>query len=244
MPAILPSIPHSLLAYPMPLQPLAAKLTHRARLYEYSSSIFWLIQSTTELHPQHVSFQITVHHTKNNSPQHNQSIRNQIRNPHIKRRQHRARNHILQHQHRNTPCHPPRQTRKPKEQHHSRLPRNARSRVRERVCRETSLLNGVYDQHSERGEYEGEPVDEVDVYGGVGAVLRGVRPDCSIEHDIEGEGELWFCCQHHGFEMVVGLSLGEAQRGRRGSSPAQPRSSISLPQTQPHSSFRSLSSKE
>lgn len=124
-----------------------------------------------------------------NSPQHHPGIRQHIRQPHPKRRPRHARHDILHDEHSDTASHAARKERKAKEQHNTRLPRDAGPGVREGVGGEARLLDRVDDQHAQRGEDEGQPVDEGDV-GVEGAVEGGLGVDGCVEEDVEGEGEL------------------------------------------------------
>lgn len=87
-----------------------------------------------------------------------------------------------------TAGHAARERRKSQKEDHARLPRDARPAVAERVGRQALLLDAVDDEHAQRREDEGQPVDERDVY--VGAVEWGLGPDGCIEEDVKGEGEL------------------------------------------------------
>jgi hypothetical protein len=130
------------------------------------------------------------HSRRQNSPQHNQAIRNQIRNPHpqyLKRQRLLRSHHILEHQHRDPPGQAPGQKRKPKKQHHSGLPSNSGARVGEGVGGEPGLLDAVDDEHAEGREDQRQPVDEFDV--DIGAV-EVVRPDGRVEESVECYCEL------------------------------------------------------
>lgn len=78
--------------------------------------------------------------------------------------------------------------REAQEQHDAGLPGDARPRVAERVGREPRLLDRVDDEHAERAEDEGQPVDEGHMH--VRHVQRRLRPHGGVDEDVEGEREL------------------------------------------------------
>lgn len=94
----------------------------------------------------------------------------------------------LEHKNGDPARHTTRESREAQKEHYARLPRDTGPTVAERVGRQALLLDAVDDEHAQRREDEGEPVDEGDVH--VGAVKRRLGPNSRIEEDVEGEGKL------------------------------------------------------
>jgi hypothetical protein len=131
--------------------------------------MFWLTHRITELQ-NGVSMELANINTNlgldNNIPQHNQRVRNNIRNAHPQRRPNRLIDHILQHHHADTPRQPASHSRKAHKQHDPRLPRHAIPAVAEPVAGKARLVDAIDDEHAEGGEDAGDPVDEGYVEGG------------------------------------------------------------------------------
>jgi len=124
-----------------------------------------------------------------NIPQHNQRIRNNIRNTHPQRRPARIVDHILQHHHADAASKSSSHSSKAHEQHDPRFPRNAIPAVAETVAGQASLVYAVDDDHAECREDAGDPIDEGEVEDG--AVEGGFGVAGGIDEDEEGDGELW-----------------------------------------------------
>jgi hypothetical protein len=139
----------------------------------------------TEL--QKVSIQLTPHLNfaphSNSIPQHNQRIRNNIRNAHPQRRPSGISNNILQHHHADTTSESSSHGSKSHEQHDSRFPRYAIPAVAETVTRQASLVYAVDDDHAKGREDAGDPVDEGEVEDG--AVEGGFGVAGCVDEDEE-----------------------------------------------------------
>jgi hypothetical protein len=131
-------------------------------------------------------FQPTLH---KHIPQHNQRIRNDIRNTHPQRRPARIIDHILEHHHADTSRKSSSHRSKAHEKHDSRFPRNAIPAVAETITGKASLVYAVDDDHAEGREDAGNPIHEGEVEDG--AVEGGFGVAGSIDEDEEGDGELW-----------------------------------------------------
>ena len=154
--------------------------------------MFCATQSTAEL--QHVSRypatiqahpSITVY-----SPQHNQAISSYISSPQPKRRPGMPHNNKLHNHDHNTPRQSAGQQGKAQEQDEPGLPRHPVTRVREAVGGQARLVDAVDDEHAEGAADTGDPVDEGDVDGGVGAVHGGLGPRGYVDEGVETHGEL------------------------------------------------------
>lgn len=63
----------------------------------------------------------------------------------------------------NTTCQSTSQQRKAKEQYKARLPSNPTTAITETISLQPGLLNGIDNQHAQRGADAGYPVDEFNV---------------------------------------------------------------------------------
>ena len=121
-------------------------------------------------------------------PQHNQRIRDNVRNTHPQRRPARIIDHILQHHDADAASKSSSHSSKAHEQHNSRLPRNAISTIAETVTGQASLVYAVDDDHAQGREDAGDPIHESEVEDG--AVEGGLGVAGGIDEDEQGDGEL------------------------------------------------------
>lgn len=121
-------------------------------------------------------------------PQHNKRISNNISNPKPHRRPLRIRHDILQHHDRDPTRQASGHSSKAHKEHDPRFPSDAIPAIAEVVGAEARLVDAVDDEHAQRGEDAGDPVDEVHVE--FAAVERGVGEGCCVDEGEEGDGEL------------------------------------------------------
>lgn len=131
--------------------------------------------------------QLEIAKNTSNIPKANQGIADNIFDAHSQRRHADARYDKLEYKDSHTSSHTTGQSCEAKEQHDTSLPRDTGTAVAEGVGAKTLFLDRIDDEHSQAGEDEGKPVNELDVdVGGVGVL----GPDGRVEHDVEGEREL------------------------------------------------------
>lgn len=159
--------------------PYSAPPTARKNCIPVSPFSRTLIQSPTPLSPPLPSSLIA------HSPHHNQPIRNHIPDPQPKRRPAHPPRNKLHNQNRRTPRQAPRQQRKPQKQDQSSLPRDTVSTVAKRVGGQARFVDGIYDEHAQGAADAGDPVDEGDVDGRVGAVEARGGPDGDVDLGVE-----------------------------------------------------------
>lgn len=148
--------------------------------------MFWLTQRTTELFQSVSTGRIAFDGLC--LPESNERIAHDVLNAHAKGRHLYSRNHKLEHKDGHTAGHPASQRSETEEEDDAGLPCDAGAAVAERIRAQALLLDRVDDQHPQAGEDEGEPVDEFDV--DIGGVHLRSRPDCRVQHHVEGYGEL------------------------------------------------------